>query len=84
MNLKRRLLTLLYAVLLVGMCYSGLQLFGGKTAQAEAGTCCSFSSDCAGERLCYSASGQGLEACCNPANPATCAGTGYCMLPHLE
>lgn len=83
MNIKRRLLTLLYAVLLVGMCYSGLQLLGEKTAQAEAGTCCSFSSDCAGERLCYSASSQGLEACCNTALP-NCAGTGYCFLPQID
>ena len=80
MNLKRRLLLLVYAVLLVGMCYSGLQLFGEKTAQAEAGTCCATSSDCPGERLCYTASGQGLENCCNPQTTG-CTGTGYCMLP---
>ena len=85
MNLKRRFLFLVYAVLLVGMCYSSLQLLGEKAAQAEAGTCCSFSTDCAGEKVCYTASGLGREACCNPQIPnPNCAGTGYCELPHND
>lgn len=80
MNLKRRFLFLVYAVLLVGMCYSGLQLFGEKKVQAEAGTCCSFSSDCAGEKLCFSAGDAGLEDCCNTTRP-DCKGSGYCFDP---
>jgi len=82
MNLKRRLLLLMYAVLLVGMSYSGLQLLGEKTAQAEAGTCCSSSTDCPGDKVCYTAGGLGLEACCiqSPAHPE-CKGTNYCFVP---
>lgn len=84
MNLKRRLLFLVYAVLLVGMCYSGLQLVGEKSAQAEAATCCSDSTQCPNERVCYTASGLGLEACCvsGPGLPA-CSGSGYCFNPPL-
>jgi hypothetical protein len=83
MNLKRRLLVLVYAVLLVAMCYSGLQLFSEEKVQAEAGTCCSTSTDCGGEKLCYTAAGQGLENCCVPQSQG-CTGTGYCMLPHSD
>jgi hypothetical protein len=79
MNLKRRLLLLVYAVLLVGMCYSGLQLFGEKTAQAEAGVCCAFSSQCPGSQLCYAPSGT-LEDCCDTTQQVDppCTGASYC------
>ena len=76
MNLKRRLLLLVYAVLLVGMCYSGLQLFGEKKVQAVAGTCCSTSTDCPGTTLCHNADALGLANCCNPPN---CKGADYCL-----
>jgi hypothetical protein len=76
MNVKRKLLSLLYALLLVGMCYSGLQLLGEKTVQAEAGICCSFSSDCPGKMICYQPSG-GETACCNTQVPG-CTGANYC------
>ena len=78
MNLKRRFLFLVYVVLLVGMCYSGLQLFGEKKVQATSGTCCSTSTDCPGTSLCFTAEGQGLANCCNPPN---CKGPDYCMDP---
>ena len=76
MNLKRRFLFLMYAALLVGMCYSGLQLVGEKTAQAAAGTCCSFSSDCGGTDLC-NAPIWPLQDCCNTQSP-DCKGASYC------
>ena len=88
MNLKRRFLFLVYAVLLVGMCYSGLQLLGENKAQAlsdqdisvaMAGTCCTTSADCAGDWLCYAPSG-GLPDCCDKTKP-DCLGVSYCRAP---
>ena len=89
MNLKRRFLFLVYAVLLVGMCYSGLQLLGENKAQALSnaevalsGTCCTTSADCAGDWLCYAPSG-GLQDCCDP-NKEGCLGKSYCRAPTKE
>lgn len=78
MNLKRRLLHLVYVVLLVGMCYSGLQLFGEKKVQATSGTCCSTSTDCPGTSVCAKADALGYANCCNPPN---CKGPDYCIDP---
>ena len=88
MNLKRRFLFLVYAVLLVGMCYSGLQLLGENKAQVSAqeidavalsGTCCTTSADGPGDWLCYAASG-GLQDCCDKTKP-DCLGVSYCRAP---
>ena len=84
MNLKRRFLFLVYAVLLVGMCYSGLQLWGENKAQAEtavalSGSCCTTSADCAGDWLCYAPSG-GLQDCCDKTKEG-CLGVNYCRAP---
>jgi len=75
MNLKRRLLPLLYITLMLGICYSGLQLGEDSVRAEEAATCCVYSSGCPGTQVCYLPGER--AACCDPAAPS-CTGANYC------
>jgi len=80
MNLKRRLVPLLYVTLMFGLSYSVMQL-GEEAALAEAGTCCAYSSGCPGSQICYLPGER--TACCDPSSES-CTGANYCEAPHPE
>lgn len=48
------------------------------SARAEAGTCCSFSSECPGTQHCMTP--PNTLPCCPPGGPG-CKGPGYCQEP---
>jgi hypothetical protein len=77
MKLKGKRLWAVYLPLIAAMSYSALQLSERTVAaDEESGTCCTYSSDCAGASLCYLPDKR--ASCCNPATSG-CGGSNYCQ-----
>jgi hypothetical protein len=72
----RKLLSSMFYGLVVVSMIAGLTQLIERRASAEAGVCCSASSDCPGQQLCYGYS-YPLMACCDD-RAVQCAGPNYC------
>ena len=72
--MKRFLPIALYVFALLALAGAASQLIEHKVSAA--GRCCTVSSDCPGEQLCYAPTG-GLQACCDE-RAQVCPGESYC------